>query len=178
MQVQKSHIIAVVLAIVILLFVVSAYAHKIAILPFENMSGNFEALTSVMSVIYELMGEKAHLVPAHEVEKELIHLQLRHTAYLTTADAATISKALGACSILTGMICLYEGEPYPKIGLIIKIYNTKEKNIPISWMDSAVLDSSDTESWLGRRRFLEIHDLTHDIFKKLLTRIPFDCAKK
>ncbi|MGA1823176.1 MAG: hypothetical protein ACMUIP_00840 [bacterium] len=183
MQVQNSYIIAATSAIIVFLAIiclthVPSHANKIVILPFENMSGHFEAFETVMNVVYQLVGEQANVVPAQKVESQLIKLQLRHTAYLTTSDAASISKGLGACSILTGMICLYEESPSPKFGLIIKLYDSKKDTIPIIWMDSAALDANETESWLGKKKFTDINQLTNYIFKNMLKRMPLDCAKK
>jgi len=148
---------------------------KIAILPFENMSSMYCNVDFLMDIALQTLQEydEIEFCPREETDKVINELRLRHTGYLTTDESMQIGEKLGVHGILFGILALYQEEPEPRIGVILKLVSTREP-APIVWMDTGLGFGNDGESLFGLNRIREIDRLARRFFRELFQKIPFN----
>ena len=147
------------------------YKPRVAILPFENLSGHFLAIDDLMSPVYEGMKTRFSLSNYNEVDEIILRMRLRHTGFLTSQEATEIGRRLEVDGIILGMICVYQGPPEPQIALIIKMIGTRE-GAPLLWMKHVMISGTMNESWFGRDRITESDALIDKTVRSLATQIP------
>ena len=150
---------------------------RIAILPFENISGQYVFIDDVMKPIYQELGEIFVLSSYEAVDEVILQLRLRHTGFLSSQEALDICYSLGVDAVILGMICVYQEIPEPRIGLIMKMLGTGE-DAPILWMKSNIISGSQTQSWFGRNPINDMNSLFDQVVKDLLKDIPIDFSKE
>jgi len=146
---------------------------KIAILPFENISGNYLFIDDVMKPLYQNLDKIFTLSSYEEVDDVILRLRLRHTGYLSSQEALEIKRRLDVDAVILGMICVYQETPEPRIGMIMKMIGTGE-GAPILWMKSNMMSGNQTQTWFGRNRIHKIDDLFHKVIKDMVKDIPVD----
>ena len=57
---------------------------KVAILPFENLSGQFLPIDDVMRTIYEGLSNQFELPSYEDVDEVIMRMRLRHTGFLSS----------------------------------------------------------------------------------------------
>jgi len=105
---------------------------KIAILPFENLSGQFGASEQVMADIMGPLQKEFSIVPEGHLEIILTELRVRHTGFLTTGQINEIGKLLKVDTILFGIIDTYRQKPLPQVSFLCNLVSTKG-SAPILW---------------------------------------------
>ncbi|MGA1795629.1 MAG: hypothetical protein ACMUIL_07200 [bacterium] len=144
---------------------------RVAILPFENLSGRFLAIDALMSPVYDSMKNLFSLPNYDEVDEIVLRMRLRHTGFLTSREASEIGKKLEADAIILGMICVYQGPPDPQIALIMKMIGTGE-GTPLLWMNHVMVSGTMRDGWFGRDRITESAALIDKSLRSLVTQIP------
>ncbi|MGA1844608.1 MAG: hypothetical protein ACMUIS_08610 [bacterium] len=144
---------------------------RVAILPFENLSGRFLAIDDLMNPVYEGMKTLFTLPNYDEVDEIILRMRLRHTGFLTSREASEIGRRLEVDAIILGMICVYQGSPEPQIALIMKMIGTGE-GTPLLWMKHVMVSGTMNESWFGRDRITESAALIDKSVRSLVTEIP------
>ena len=150
---------------------------RVAILPFENISGHFLFIDDVMKPLYQNLDDIFTLSSYEEVDDVILRLRLRHTGYLSSQEALEISRRLGVDAVILGMICVYQEHPEPRIGLIMKMIGTGE-GAPILWMKSNMISGNQTQTWFGRNRIHKIDALFNKAVKDMVKDIPIDFFKE
>jgi TolB-like protein len=98
---------------------------RIAILPFENLSGQFGASEQVMADITASLQKEFSLVSEDHVEIVLSDLRIRHTGFLTTGQINEIGRLLKVDTVLLGIIDTYRREPLPQVSFFCNLVSTK-----------------------------------------------------
>jgi len=147
------------------------YGTKVAVLPFENLSGHFLVIDDVMKAVYQNLDEIYTLSSWERVDNVILRQRLRHTGYLTSKQASAIGKSLRAKAIILGTICEYQEAPDPGFGLIIKMISMEE-GIPILWMGCAFSYGRHKETWFGINYIGEVDCLVNEVVKNLVKEIP------
>ena len=150
---------------------------RIAVLPFENISGQYVSIDDVMKPIYQKLDEIFILSSYEAVDEVILQLRLRHTGFLSSQEALDICHSLGVDAVILGMICVYQEIPEPRIGLIMKMVGTGE-DVPILWMKSNIISGNQTQTWFGRNRITKMNNLFDQVVKDMLKDIPIDFSKE
>ncbi|MGA1874190.1 MAG: hypothetical protein ACMUIA_01130 [bacterium] len=105
---------------------------KIAIVPFENLSGQYGASEEVMKVLWEVIHKDVAVVPLSHVEKVLADSRIRHTGFLTTEEVKMIGRDLRVDALLTGLIETYRRDPFPQVSFFCMLFSTRGE-APLLW---------------------------------------------
>ena len=144
---------------------------KLAVLPFENLSGQFGADEKIMSSIYKALQKEYTIISASEVEKILTYLRVRHTGFLTTKEIQKIGRRLRVDSLLLGMIETYRQQPFPQVSFFCKLISTKE-GAPIFWSKNFCLRGRDKVYLLNRAEYTTWELLMQKMAEDLVKSLP------
>lgn len=153
---------------------------KIAVLPFDNMSGEFCPLEDIMGMFYQNLKQVVDFSQQQDVDSIIIERGLRNTGFLKSDDSIEICKNLDVTGILTGIIALYnrgKNDNDPRIGIILKLINVQNE-AKLVWMDSRLATGSITETWFGLNRINDSDRLINNLFNELVREIPFGLLKE
>lgn len=150
---------------------------RVAILPFENMSGLFLNIDDVMKPFYQNLKKIFSLSNMDKVDEVIWKLRLRHTGFLSSKDAFDIGQRLGVKAVILGMICLYQEIPEPGVGLIIKVIGTGE-DTPILWSKGIIKSGDQTKSWFGINRINKTDLLFGLVANELVEEIYIDLVRR
>ncbi len=150
---------------------------RVAILPFENMSGLFLDIDDVMKPFYQNLKKIFSLSYMDKVDEVIWKLRLRHTGFLSSQEAFEIGQRLGVEAVILGMICSYQEAPEPSLGLIMKVIGTRE-DTPILWSKGISKSGSQTKSFFGLNRINKTDTLINIVAKDLAEEIYIDLMKK
>ncbi|MGA1839420.1 MAG: hypothetical protein ACMUIU_02240 [bacterium] len=150
---------------------------RVAILPFENMSGHFLDIDNIMKPLHQNFRKIFSLSYTDKVDEVIWQLRLRNTGYLSSRDALEIGQRLGVEAVILGMICLYRETPEPDMGLIIKVIGTGG-DTPILWSDCINRSGDQTKSLFGINRINKIDSLFEMVARELVEEIYVDLIRK
>jgi hypothetical protein len=150
---------------------------RVAILPFENMSGIFLNIDDVMKPFYQNFKKIFSLSYMDKVDEVIWQLRLRHTGFLSSQDAFEIGQRLGVKAVILGMICLYQETPEPSVGLIIKVIGTGE-DTPLLWSQGINKSGSQTRSWFGINRINKTDFMIDIVARELVEEMYIDLMQK
>lgn len=153
------------------------YGARVAVLPFDNMSGHFIDIDNVMKPLYQNFKKIFSLSYTDKVDEVIWQLRLRNTGYLSSRDALEIGQRLGVEAVILGMICLYRETPEPRLGLIIKVIGTGE-NTPILWSQCINKRGNQAKSLFGINRINKIDSLFETVAIELVREIYVDLIRK
>jgi len=105
---------------------------KIAVIPFENLSGQYGASEEVIQGLWEIIQKDLSLVPMSHVEKTLADSGIRHTGFLTTEEVKIIGRDLRVDALLMGLVETYRREPFPQVSFFCKLVSTRG-DAPLLW---------------------------------------------
>lgn len=109
-------------------------ALKIAVFPFDNLSEEKEALTTVMPAIRDrLVDEGMELADEADVNRILFRDRVRDTAYVSIDVAKKLWDELGVGAVFLGCIVSFAQEDTPQIGLTARLIDTRTGRI--LWAD-------------------------------------------
>lgn len=141
---------------------------KIAIIPFENLSGQYGASEEVMKVLWETIHKDLSVVPLPHVEKILADSRIRHTGFLTTEEVKMIGRDLRVDALLIGLIETYRREPFPQVSFFCTLVSTSG-DAPLLW--------SKNFCGLGRRQVYLLRRGDHTHWSSLMESIAEDLLK-
>ena len=146
---------------------------KVAILPFENMSGRFFNIDDFMRPFYRNLIKIFDLSSMDGVDEVILELRLRHTGFLSSQEVLEIGQRLGVKAVILVMICLYEETPELRIGLLTKVIGT-DKETPILWVESINESGNLTESWFGRNHISNADSLINKVAEDLIKKMSIN----
>jgi hypothetical protein len=153
------------------------YGARVAIFPFENMSGLFLDIDDVMKPFYQNFKKIFSLSYTDKVDEVIWQLRLRHTGFLSSREAFEIGQRLGVNAVVLGMICLYRETPEPGVGLIIKVIGTGE-DTPILWSKGIIKSGDQTKSFFGINRINKTGSLFEMVSNELVEEIYIDLVRR
>ncbi|HSD50542.1 MAG TPA: hypothetical protein VLG48_03965 [Candidatus Methylomirabilis sp.] len=123
-------------------------ATRIAILPFQNVSGHLEAPPFIMPLIYRAVQDRGYeVIESNSLEPFLIRHRIRATEKIHREQLAALGKELGASLALVGSIDLFADTPgNPQWGIAGRLLSTD--NGRMLWADAAGFTGDDFTGFL------------------------------
>jgi TolB-like protein len=140
---------------------------RVALMTFENLSDDKNALSSVMPVIREKLEAKGfEVLDEDSLSRFLLKERIRCTGYITKDDARKLYKEFNVKAILIGSVnSFYSGEN-PRIGFSARLINASDGTI--MWANHAAATGEDFTTVLGLGRISDIDMLIYRVADKLL----------
>ncbi|MEW6380641.1 MAG: hypothetical protein AB1611_13685 [bacterium] len=143
----------------------------IAVLPFENLSGQFGASEEVMAGLKGLLQKEFSLVSDKQVEAVLAELQVRHTGFLTTGQIIEIGKRLKVETLLLGMIDTYRQRPVPQVSFFCSLVSARG-SAPMLWSQYFCAGGQEQIYLLQRNRPVTWSALIHQAAEDFIRSLP------
>lgn len=150
-------------------------AVRLALLPFENVSGSTKSAGIVMPMIEQILKEKGYrLVGQKELEPFLFRNRIRNTGMISRRHLAGLREAFGVRLAMVGSVDLFhesdEPEDTPQWGLSSRVLSTE--NGSILWAESAGFAGDDFTGILGLGRVRSVERLGRETVRLLLRNVP------
>ncbi len=124
-------------------------ATRIAILPFQNVSGHLEAPPIIMPIIYRAVQDRGYeVIEANSLEPFLIRHRIRVTEKIRREQLDVLGKEFGASLALVGSIDLFADTPgNPQWGISGRLLSTDGGRM--LWAGAAGITGDDYTGFLG-----------------------------
>src|SRR4030042_4729880 len=150
---------------------------KIAILPFENLTDNSDALTYVIPALKsQLEGKGVEIVDEDILNKFLLKERVRSTGYISKELAQKIGKELNVKAIFVGSINSLRPGENPRVGLSARLINSTDGSI--IWANHASATGDDFTTILGLGTVKTIDKLTLLIVDRLFASFSISPPQK
>jgi|GEM_PF-3216206 len=144
---------------------------RLAILPLENLSGQFGASEAVMAGLVSALQKEFSLISAEEVEKTLVELKVRHTGFLTSGQIIDLGQRLKVEVVLMGIVDTYRQAPAPQVSFFCALASTK-KSAPIIWSNYFCAAGQEQLYLLQRNRDIKWSSLIHRVAEDFVRSLP------
>ncbi len=95
---------------------------KIALLTFDNLSGNNDALNKIMPLLVPHLEKRGFDILDHEnVEAFLCEKRIRHSSYISRDVALELGKNKLINAVMAGAVLTFATEGNPKIGILARL---------------------------------------------------------
>lgn len=140
---------------------------KIAIFPFENLSEDKNALTSIMPVMRNRLEAKGlDMLDEDTLNRFLLKERIRSTGYISSDIARKLKEELNVNAILVGSVNSFSPGENPGAGLSARLINSSDGTI--LWADHASATGEDFTKILGLGRVKDLDRLIPKVIDKLL----------
>jgi TolB-like protein len=140
---------------------------RIALFPFENLSVDKNALTSVMPVLREKLEAKGFdILDEDSLNQFLLKERIRCTGYITKDTATKLKEELNVEAILVGSINSFSNGENPQAGFSARLVSSSDCSI--IWANHASATGEDFTSILGLGRIKSIEILNDRLINRLL----------
>ncbi|OGW36171.1 MAG: hypothetical protein A2Y97_06950 [Nitrospirae bacterium RBG_13_39_12] len=140
---------------------------KVAVFPFENLTDNKDALTTVMPVIKGRLEAKGFTVLDEDtLNRFLLKERVRATGYISSDIARKLKEELNVVAILVGSLNSFSPKENPGVGLSARLVNSSDG--AILWANHTSATGEDFTKILGLGRIQTIDRLTTKVIDKLL----------
>lgn len=127
---------------------VDASNSRIAILPFDNFSGNNKALGKIMPLILSQLKDRGYdVIDYKEVEAFLCERRIRNSSFISREVAMELGKHKKVSTVVAGSVFTYSADVNPRIGLMARRLDLKTGHI--IWSDFVSLTGEDFTRVLG-----------------------------
>jgi TolB-like protein len=142
--------------------------NRVAVLPFENLSGVYEVRDLVMaSVKKQLREQGVDLVDDEDLWKVLLEMRVRSFGSLPEDVAAVLGERLGVRSVLVGCVFYAAEEDNPELGLTARLIDTKTGRIV--WAEQSAATGAEFAKALGLGRIDTLEGLVPEAAGRLLS---------
>ena len=164
--------------IVIFLLFSNAYAtvrdveiKKIAILPFNNLSDNHDALSTIVPLVKkEITKTKGfQIVPSDILEDYMRRMRIRYTDSLSRVTVRRLGKMLNIDAIMIGSVDLFKEGNNSQVGVSLRLLSTK--NGSIIWIDSLSYSAYDFVRLLGLGKVGSVVELSRRVVEDLISKM-------
>jgi TolB-like protein len=139
----------------------------VAIFPFENLTEDKKALSSIMPVLKSRLEAKGlEILDEDTLNRFLCKERIRSTGYISSAIARKLKEGLNVSAILVGSINSFSSGGNPEAGLSARLINSSDG--AILWANHASATGEDFTKILGLGRIRTIERLTSKVIDKLL----------
>ncbi|HMK49898.1 MAG TPA: hypothetical protein VK435_07580 [Thermodesulfovibrionales bacterium] len=163
----------------LLLFIIVAFAvgaanvskgapgEKIAIFPFENFSGDKNALAVVVPQLKVKLEQKGYAVlKEEEVNAFLLKERIRTSGYISKEVARKMGSELGVGVILTGSVNSFVGGTDPRAG--VTAFLVRASDGMLVWANHAAATGDDFEKILGIGKIESLEGLSGKVLDRML----------
>jgi TolB-like protein len=138
----------------------------IALLPFDNFSGNRDALLQIMPILkYRLKTKGYEIVDMERLNDFLCKRRVRSTGYVSNELALNIKKEFMAETILAGAVISFAAEKNPRFGIMARLIDASSGTI--LWADYASATGYDFTTILGFGRLKTVSSLIPKVMDRL-----------
>jgi TolB-like protein len=142
-------------------------ARRIAILPFDNLTDNPEAVNGILPWIIDRLEERGLDVVDEDITSEVLcRERIRLATDLPKDVSRKVGNTLKAGTILAGTIFSYKTDKNPRIGISARLIDTATGYI--TWANYASDTGEDFTGLLGLGTIKSIHKLVPKVVDKLL----------
>ncbi len=140
---------------------------RIALLPFENLSDDKNALTSITPLVKRGLEAKGfEVLDEEKLNKFLLRERIRSTGYISKNVARRLGEELNVKTVLVGAINSFVSGDNPRIGLSARLINSSDG--AILWAEHSSAAGADFTTILGLGRLTTIDRLSSRVIDKLL----------
>jgi len=139
---------------------------RIALLPFDNFSGNYEALDITMPLILNQLENIGYdVIDYEEVEEYLCERRIRHSSFVSREVAMELGKNKMVNTVIAGSVLTFSTDGNPKIGILARRVDLKTGQI--MWSDFISLTGEDYTRILGLGTIKSIDILIPEVLNSL-----------
>jgi len=139
---------------------------RIALLPFDNFSGNYEALDKIMPLILnQLQYRDYDVIDYEEVEAYLCERSIRQVSSVSREVAIELRKNKMVNTVIAGSVLTFSTDGNPKIGILARRLDLKTGHI--IWSDFVSITGEDYTRVLGLGTIKSIDMLIPNALNKL-----------
>ncbi len=144
----------------------------LALLPFENVSGNINSVRLIMPLIEQSIRDKGYqIIDPAKIESFLSANRIRNTGMLSRAQLNALRREFSIELALVGSVDLfYESENNPQWGLSSRIVSTSDGRL--LWANSSGRTGGDYTKILGLGTITSASSLAERVVKILFESLP------
>lgn len=145
---------------------------KLALLPFENISGSIDSIPIIMPLVEQTLKEKGYrIISPGMIEPFLAKNRIRNTGMLSRSQLDSLRREFGVEMALVGSVDLfYQSEDNPQWGVSARLVSTSEGDIV--WADSTGRTGGDFTRILGLGTITSGVELARQVVKILFQTLP------
>lgn len=145
---------------------------RVALLPFENISGEYGFKDLVMPHVKDILEEKGYrVVYGEEVEESLYRDRIRRTGAISKRNAGVLKERLNVDYVMVGTFYLFAFvRDNPQFGLSARIISPDDGSI--LWTETAGATGEDYTKILGFGTVRTTEDLVPKVVDKLFKDFP------
>lgn len=145
---------------------------RVALLPFENVSGSLTSTHIVMPLLRAALQQRGYeAVDARAVEAFLFKNRIRSTGMLGRRHLDMLRRELGVGLAMVGVVALYnDSETNPQWGLVGRMLSTDDG--AIAWSATAGLTGGDFTHVLGLGTITSGEELAGEVVNALAKTLP------
>jgi TolB-like protein len=145
---------------------VDASNSRIAILPFDNFSGNNKALGKIMPLILSQLKDRGYdVIDYKEVEAFLCERRVRNSSFISREVAMDLGKHKKVSTVVAGSVFTYSADVNPRIGLMARRLDLNTGHI--IWSDFVSLTGEDFTRVLGLGTIKSVDMLIPNVLNNL-----------
>ena len=143
---------------------------RIALLPFDNFSGNSEALDKIMPLIVNQLEHRGYdVIDSEEVEGYLCEKRIRYASSISREVAAELGRDKMVNTAIAGSVLTFSSDGNPKIGILARQLNLETGHI--MWSDFVSLTGEDYTKVLGLGTINSIDMLIPDALNNIFAAL-------
>lgn len=172
----------ILLVLIMVVFTISTYAHasgreKIAVLPFDNLSKETNAIKKIMPEVRQRLKDRGlHVIDEDALSDFLCDRRVRAAGYISKKIAQEVGGELKAKTILAGSIVSFSSKGTPKVGILARLIDSSTGMI--LWADYASVSGDDYSVVFGLGTINKIEELVLKALDKLFASFSTDISKK
>jgi len=149
---------------------------KIAILPFDNLSDNPDAVSSIVPLVKKEIIERKGLqiVSSDILEDYMRRMRIRYTDSMSRVTVRKLGKMLNIDAIMIGSVDIFKGGDNSQVGLSLRLLSTE--NGSIIWIDSLSYSAYDFVRLLGLGKINSVAELGRRVAEDLISKMDIKFA--
>ncbi len=153
------------------------FHEKIAMLTFDNLSDNKEALTYVMQALRQRLEKKGlEIVEQEKINSFVCKERVRTTGYVSHDLAGKIKEEFGVETILVGSVISFSTGENPKIALSARLIDSTDGSI--RWADYASATGEDFGGIFDLGKLKTVYSLLPRVAERLLASFSIESPAK
>jgi TolB-like protein len=145
---------------------------RVALLPFENVSGSIASINVVMPLLESALHERGwQLAGQDQIEQFLFRHRIRNSGMLSRTGLEALRQELGVGLAVVGSVALYnDSTDNPQWGLCARVVSVTAGDI--IWGEAVGATGGDFTTVLGLGTIRSVDRLAAEVVKRLLRHFP------